>query len=74
MQNIFEDIDKSDVALLIEKGLRDSDEGELFLKQHQVSHLFLTMVGLRIQILILIVGLVLEWYQVKPPVMLIQLF
>ena len=30
MQNIFEDIDKSDVALLIEKGLRDSDEGELF--------------------------------------------
>ncbi len=30
MQNIFEDIDKTDVALLIEKGLRDSDEGELF--------------------------------------------
>ena len=30
MQNIFEDIDKSDVSLLIEKGLRGSDEGELF--------------------------------------------
>ena len=33
MQNIFDDIDKNDVALLIEKGLHESDEGELFFEQ-----------------------------------------
>ena len=33
MQNIFDDIDKNDVALLIEKGLHKSDEGELFFEQ-----------------------------------------
>ena len=74
MQNIFDDIDKNDVALLIEKGLHKSDEGELFLNKHLVSHLFLMMEGLKIQILILIVVLVSEWYQRRLLVSQIQPF
>ena len=33
MHNIFDDIDNSNVALMIEKGLHGADEGELFFEE-----------------------------------------
>ena len=45
MDNMFDDIEKDKVSSMVQEALKGSDDGELFLKQHQANHFFLMTVG-----------------------------